>query len=75
MKQNCKGKIFQLTTSVCGEGTVGENNTNHVIKYFPWKTTGIGRGSGQVGSRWGGGLGAKKILDREFELVSQNKRF
>ena len=50
-----QGENISLTTSVWGEGTVGENNTNHVIKYFPQKTTGIGRGSGQVRRRWGGG--------------------
>ena len=76
MKQKCKEKIFQLTTSAWGEGTVGRNNTNHVIKYFPRKTTGIGRGRGR--GRWGGGGGGRgkeKIVDREFELVSQNKSF
>ena len=44
-----------------------------MIKYFPRKTTGIGRegegdGGGQVE-----GMAKIKILDREFELVSQNK--
>ena len=30
-----------------GGGDSGGNNTNHVIKYFPRKTTGIGRGVGK----------------------------
>ena len=32
----------------------GQNNTNHVIKYFPLKTTGIGRGGGR--GKGGGGM-------------------
>ena len=38
-----------------GGGQRQKNNTNHVIKYFPWKTTGIGRGEGGVAkknNRW-----------------------
>ena len=48
-----------------------------MIKYFPRKTTGVGReggGGGGMGEGGGGGGGMAKIkiLDREFELVSQN---
>ena len=46
MKQKCKEKIFEQTTSAWGRGTEAKNNSNHVIKYFPQKTTEIGRGEG-----------------------------
>ena len=67
-----QGKMISTNNKRVGGGDSGGNNTNHVIKYFPRKTTGIGRGWGR---RWEGGRGGKKILDREFELVSQNKSF
>ena len=68
LKQKCKERRFQLTTSAWGEGTEGRNNTNHVIKYFPRKTTGIGRGGGRGGGKGkgGGGMAKIKILNREF---------
>ena len=47
-----------------------------MIKYFPRKTTGVGsEGGGGRGMGEGeeGGIAKIKILDREFELVSQNK--
>ena len=47
-----------------------------MIKYFPRKTTGIGREGGRGDGDGGGeveGIAKIKILDREFELVSQNK--
>ena len=64
MKQMCKERRFQLTTSAWGEGTEGQNYTNHVIKYFPRKTTGIGRGKG--------GEAEKRQRNGEFEKVSNN---
>ena len=46
LKQKCKEKIFEQTTSAWGRGTEAKNNSNRVIKYFPRKTTEIGRGEG-----------------------------
>ena len=46
-KQKCKEKIFEQTTSAWERGTEAKNNPNHVIKYFPRKTTEIGRGEGE----------------------------
>ena len=47
LKQKCKEKIFEQTTSAWGRGTEAKNNSNHVIKYFPRKTTEVGRGWGE----------------------------
>ena len=64
MKQKCKEKIFEQTTSAWGRGTEAKNNSNHVIKYFPRKTTRIGTGEG--------GEAEKRQRNGEFEKVSNN---
>ena len=67
-----QGKTISTNNQRVGGGDSGGNNTNHVIKYFPRKTAGIGRGRGRGEV---GGRGKEEIVDREFELVSQNKSF
>ena len=68
MKQKCKEKIFEQTTSAWGRGTEAKNNSNHVIKYFPRKITDIGRGGRGRGefqqtiSAWGEGQRRKTKL-------------
>ena len=43
-----QGKMISTNNKRVGGGDSGGNNTNHVIKYFPRKTAGIGRGRGEL---------------------------